>query len=546
MFYIIMFVIKRFSGTGLSGGGWVVAAVFIFSISQLLSGEGYLISKGPYLQAPGSNTMTIMWESPVNLPAKVYYGTNEFVEVQLRGGKKCSSSLGGIFSSTNYYIYQATLKGLQPDTTYFYYAQIGGTKTEVKKFRTFPSKIDRVRFIVYGDTRSNPGVHRDIALNFKSFSPDFILHTGDLVSKGSRYEVWGREFFSPLSNVIDEIPLFPVLGNHEEKSDNYFNYFVLPDKKNYYAFEAGPVFILGLDYHYQKQSDEQYKFAARALESTKAPWKIVMVHIPMFNLGGHFSGWGHKYYLPLFHRTGVDVVIAGHSHIYERFYPIAPAGSPGSAITHITSGGGGAPLATSLSHPALAAHWRTNHFLYFEVTSSNLIGKCFNLRRQELDSFEIKKVDGRYDSEYLGRVYSEEKARLSLEAITNLVARAANLPSATKPALVMFKIFPLMTVSGVAQMELSLTAESAKFYTIVGGDTVVSTPPEGGKEKVVWVKVAPKAGVTVRERGNRELNPPLVFQAVVKSGGVEATAVGKAAYISNTAIKEAKAVNIID
>jgi len=522
------------------------AGILSFSFLFFASGKEYPISKGPYLQAPGSNTMTIMWESPVNLPAKVYYGTDSFQELTLKGGKRCQSSLGTLLSSTNYYIYQATLKGLQPNTTYSYYVQIDDAKSGVKRFHTFPAKTDKVGFIVYGDTRSNPDIHKKIANHFKSFSPEFILHTGDLVSKGSRYQVWDREFFTPMSNVIDEIPLFPILGNHEEKSDNYFNYFILPDNKNYYAFESGPVFILALDYHYQKSSDAQYKFAQQALESSKAPWKIVMVHVPMFNLGGHFSGWGHKYYLPLFHKTGVDLVIAGHSHIYERFYPIAPKNNPSSSITHITTGGGGAPLATSLSHPSLAAHARTNHFLYIEATSSNLTGRCFNIYGQELDRFEIKKINGKYDNTYLAQVYSEEKARLSIESMTNLVARAVGLPTSTKPLMVMFKIYPLTTVSSTVQMQYKLTPESEKFYTILGDIPSVTTPPEGSREKILWIKLAPKPGVTVKERGNRELNPPLVFQSTVKAGDTETTVTGKPAYISNTAIDEAKKANFID
>ena len=46
--------------------------------------------------------------------------------------------------------------------------------------------------------------------------PAFILHLGDLVTDGKRYEQWGTEFFSPLANVIDEVPILPAIGNHEE------------------------------------------------------------------------------------------------------------------------------------------------------------------------------------------------------------------------------------------------------------------------------------------------------------------------------------------
>jgi len=506
-----------------------------------------LISKGPYVQAPGSNTMTIMWESPVNLPAKVFFGTNGFSQVAVSSGKKVRSSMGTILPFTNFYIYQVTLEGLQPSTTYFYYVQIGDTKTSTNRFRTFPVDIRKVKFIAYGDTRSNSDIHRRIASYFKSFSPDFILHTGDLVSTGSLYPAWAKEFFFPLSNVIDEIPLFPALGNHEEKSDNYFNYFALPDKKNYYAFEAGPLFILVLDYHYSKYTDDQYKFAEQALENTKALWKIVMVHVPMFDAGGHFSSWGHKYYLPLFHKMGVDVAIAGHSHLYERFFPLAPAGEESaSPITHITTGGGGAPLAvTSLSHPALAVHAKTNHFLYIEVSSSNLVGKCFDLYGREVDNFEIRKVNGKYDSNYLAQVYPEGKAQLSLEAMKGLIPHALNLPGRDKPAMIMFRLVPFTAISSAVQMRIELAPESSKFYTVVSGDVSTITLPPAGKEKIIWLKVAPKPGVTVKESGDREFRPPLIFQARLTTANTDVIANLRPAYISNTAKKEARKSGIM-
>ena len=71
----------------------------------------------------------------------------------------------------------------------------------------------------------------------------------------------------------------------------------------------------------------------------------MILHYPVFNIGGHNTGWGHAAYLPLFHAAKVDLVMAGHSHIYERFRPIASkSGTESWPITHITTGGGGAPL----------------------------------------------------------------------------------------------------------------------------------------------------------------------------------------------------------
>jgi len=176
----------------------------------------------------------------------------------------------------------------------------------------------KLTIVAYGDNRSNPTLHAAVAANFKRYSPDFILHMGDLVGDGRRYEMWGKEFFGPLANVLDEIPILPSLGNHEQDGSKYLFYMDLPDRGRWYSSEIGPVHMLALDFQFEKESDEQFAFAKKDLLSAKTPWKIVFLHYPVFNIGGHATGWGHSTYLPLFHQAKVDLVISGHSHIYER------------------------------------------------------------------------------------------------------------------------------------------------------------------------------------------------------------------------------------
>lgn len=512
-----------------------------------------VISKGPYLQAPGSNTMTILWEAPIEYKCVVHYGINSLENTlkvnkpkKVQGNLSSSTVSGALAtitgsSKTNFYLYEVTLTGLKPDTVYNYSLEIDGVKLPPKKFKTFSVRPEKVTFIAYGDTRTRPDIHAKIARWFKGYSPEFILHTGDLVSRGSRYTVWSREFFGPLTNVIDEIPLFPILGNHEEKSELYFNYFKLPFKENYYDFVDGPVHIVCLDYHYSKQTDEQFKFAKNALESSKSPWKIVVVHNPLFNVGGHTTGWGHKYYLPLFHQTKVDVVIAGHSHIYERFFPLAPRSMPNAQpITHITSGGGGAPLHKSKPHPALAAHSPTNHFLVFEATSNSLKGICVRIDGAIIDSFELVKSNGFYTADYLKKTLPVEPIRLSLEAATNLVARVPAIPPYGQPIPVLLKMVPLPSIDKPAKMKISLSDESKNYYAMESDPVVVTTPAPNGSDKNVWIKVKPLPTTRVRQLSNGELAPPLYFVAEVEAENDKALAIGSFARLSDTAKREFK------
>ena len=60
-----------------------------------------------------------------------------------------------------------------------------------------------MRFVAYGDSRSVPAVHAMLTRRYNKHSPDFILHTGDLVARGKDYALWSREFFGPAAGVID-------------------------------------------------------------------------------------------------------------------------------------------------------------------------------------------------------------------------------------------------------------------------------------------------------------------------------------------------------
>jgi len=155
--------------------------------------------------------------------------------------------------------------------------------------------------------------------------------------------------------------------------------------------------VLALDYHFESTQSEQFEFARRDLISARAPWKVVFVHYPVFNIGGHATGWGHTNYLPLFRQAKVDLVIAGHSHLYERFRPVVPDGDRTQwPITCITTGGGGANLHPSFDHPALLARETTNHYILFEAGRDKLQAKALRVDGSLIDRFTLRKSHGKY------------------------------------------------------------------------------------------------------------------------------------------------------
>jgi hypothetical protein len=502
-------------------------------------------TKGPYLQAPGSSTMTVMWESPTNKPGTIFYGTGGALGTHLELERPRPLLVVTNYSVTNVtaqattnvtkvsltnivFLYAGTLTNLQPDTVYSYVAETGGARTSAKAFKTFGVTPNKVRFLAYGDSRSNPKLHAVVASSFKSYAPDFILHLGDLVAEGKQYHLWSKEFFEPLADVIDEVPILPVIGNHEEDGTNYLNYTHLPGAQRWYSYDVGPVHVLALDFHFEKASEAQFAFARQDLLQAHAPWKIVMLHYPVFNVGGHGTAWGQTNYLPLFHQARVDLVIGGHSHIYERFHPIASPHSPDAwPITFVTSGGGGAPLATAYPHPALAAHSATNHFVLFEATASRLAGFAITTNNAVIDSFELRKSGGYPPSSYYRQVYPESTLKLSFQAPSSLAGTLADVPTTNSLVALNLNLHPLRNGEQAFPMKISLTPASALNYELPDGPFEATTPtlPQTNQTVSVWIRATGQKKITTTGK-EKELSPPLIFQAEIHDGSVTTMAYG--------------------
>jgi len=520
-----------------------------------------MLSKGPYLQEPGSTEMTILWEAMTNHPSTLRFGLRGRVDKSVgpisprtmvgltpckqtnivtsttNGLTITKTNVVGAFRTNLFYLYEAALTGLKPAATYSYTVVICGTATAVHQFTTLSQNSDTVRFIAYGDSRSDPKVHRTLAKQFLAESPDFILHAGDLVMDGKDYSLWSKQFFQPVVDVIDRVPFLPAPGNHEEDLKNYLAYFHMPGKKRWYSFDAGPVHVLALDYHYTKSSDEQFKFACEDLLKSHAPWKVVFLHYPMFNYGHHNSAWGHEFYLPLFHRAKVDLVLSGHSHLYERFRPIAPEARPGWAITFITTGGGGAELGSFYEHPAHARCVATHHFVAFEATRKALRGRAIQADGTVIDSFELKRTRRSQAASYLAQVYPEEWLDVSIEVGENLLGKLAAVPTNTVLTPVMFSLAPIKAAARPVELEISLTRQSAQFYELAGSPLHVATPNLCESNRVVWadLRATGKKKIT-----GPDLSPPLVFEARVIGDSGETLAYGPPSRTSKAASEGAK------
>jgi predicted phosphodiesterase len=485
-----------------------------------------------------------MWECPSNFAASVQYGRGEaldqslapLIPVQKKSFANTTDAGPTKASVTKvFYLYRAELTGLTPGAAYSYTVEAAGARTNPQQFRTLDPRAIRTRFIVYGDSRSNPVAHQALTRQFLAHEPEFILHTGDLVARGEDYNLWSREFFGPAGEVIRRVPIFPVIGNHEHDGTNYLAYFALPGNELWYSFDSGPVHVLALDFRREKNRDAQYQFARKDLLTSPAPWKIVVLHTPVYNLGGHASNWGHQEYLPLFLKAKVDLVLTGHSHLYERFRPLAPrAKNPAWAITHITTGGGGANLHPAFAHPAVVTSATTNHFMVFEATKESLHARAIETGGSLLDDFELRKVEGHYSGEFLAGYYPQESLDLFFEFSPALLPRVTGVPGPQAPVATMFSVPPRRKGLSLGEMELALTPASAKAYEFLNGPLRVVWPARD-YTNVVWAQVQARPGQLISTNRSGELSPPLTFQAEVKTKEGETLVLGPKARLSRAA-----------
>jgi len=527
-------------------GGFLAAWAVGFLLWTDASAAATPFSKEPYLANAGPTAVTIHYEAASPGDGVVLFGTGGAMNRQVPATlfEKCSYPANPKDKSSPKvaaYLYRARLTDLVPGTSYQYQvlpAGKGGPASTAKTFRTFPLKPERITFIAYGDTRTNAAAHRSVAACFSRHEPLFILHDGDLVTSGKALELWGPQFFTPLADVIDHVPIMPALGNHEGGAENLLRFFDQPGGRTWYSFDCGPVHVTVLDD--QQTKPENVQWLDQDLAAAKAPWKIAMYHAPTFNLEGHKSDAVRLTFLPVFEKYGVDVVVAGHSHTYERFVPLVRKGPPtagaaagvrgvaGAAaprpITFITAGGGGAPLVAGAGaagpKPAILAQTaRAYHYCVFTVDAETLRVEALGSDGAKIDALTITKKGGRYDDAYLAKARPMEEAILVQGLMTAPAPVVESPPTAEKPGTILLKL-RFLGLGGPAALTVRLAESSAGAYAMEPFTAQVT--PEKEAAVTLSVRALKKAAAGKDEKGAMP-KPELRFVLTAKAIGIEAS-----------------------
>jgi predicted phosphodiesterase len=215
------------------------------------------------------------------------------------------------------------------------------------RFVAPPGPGSDFRFFMFGDTRTNADDHAAVitgmATQMASDGHDrvFVLHTGDFVTTGGVEGQWNTALGIE-APIISRMPVIGVFGNHEAVLGRtiFEGIFKAPPTSGgtdrWFTVEVGDLLLVVLDV-YAPDLPEQIAWMERELARSPARFKILSLHVPLFTFSNHLPAFDLRdQLLPILQATGVQLVVNGHNHLYERFF--------GGGIHFVTAGGGGAPL----------------------------------------------------------------------------------------------------------------------------------------------------------------------------------------------------------
>lgn len=305
------------------------------------------VTRGPYLQSASPTSTIVRWRTSVP--------TDSFVQ--------CGTTLGNYPWSFHKAIpttdHEVTMTGMMPDKKYYYTVgssltvQAGNTSEHY--FVTPPTRgtVKPTRVWVLGD--SGTANSNQAAVRNAYYAYTGTTHTDLWVMLGDNAYIDGTDaqyqsgLFNPFSSMLRKSVLWPAIGNHDSHSADspsssgvYFDIFTLPKNgecggapsgtEAYYSFDHANIHFIVLDSDDSNRAPvgPMLNWLQDDLSSTDQEWIIAFWHHPPYSKGGHDSDNPsdsegrmrdmRQNALPILEAGGVDLVMTGHSHSYERSY----------------------------------------------------------------------------------------------------------------------------------------------------------------------------------------------------------------------------------
>ncbi len=407
------------------------------------------VTRGPYLQSGTTTGVIVRWRTNNSINSRVRYGTDPasltlFADVTA--------------PSTEHVV---PLAGLAPDTTYYY--SVGTTAGPLApttvdatyRFRTAPpaGTARPFRFWVIGDSGTATTNQASVRDKFVAYTgardPDAWLMLGDNAYSNGTDTDYQNGVFNMYPAQLRKWILWSCYGNHDSYSANsstqsgpYYDLFSFPKNgeaggvasgsESYYSFNYGNVHFISLDAMdsaFRSPSGAQMTWLQQDLAAVTQPWIIVFWHHPPYSKGSHDSDTEIELmemranFLPVLEQAGVDLVLGGHSHSYERSFLIdghygdsttwsatyckdcgsgRPAGTgaykkptlgkaPHEGAVYAVAGSSGQTSGGLLNHPAMYISLNTLGSMVIDVNGGRLDATFLTGAGTVADSFTLLK-----------------------------------------------------------------------------------------------------------------------------------------------------------
>jgi acid phosphatase type 7 len=429
-------------------------AFIVASLLLASNASAATVTRGPYLQTPTTGSIIVRWRTDVATDSRVAYGA---------APGSLTSFADDATVTTEHVV---TVNSLSADTQYYYAVGTTGESVIVGDdadhyFRTHPvpGPAQPMRIWVTGDggfANADGMAVRDAYGTYNGVSSaDLWLLLGDnayLLGNDANYQA---ALFDMHHDMLRNTPVWSTFGNHEDFSSNdlagtgpYFDMFSFPTAgesggvasgtEAYYSFDYANVHFIVLDSEGPSlgvgnpaPNSPMMLWLVSDLQATTADWVIAFFHRPPYSKGLlHDSDTEQgeinirTNVLPTLESYGVDLVLTGHSHSYERSYLLdghyglsptfdlathaldsgdgAPAGdgayrkatigtAPNEGEVHVVCGSSSEVRMTTLNHPAHYIGLLELGSMVIDIDGDTLDAKFLNSNVQITDSFRIVK-----------------------------------------------------------------------------------------------------------------------------------------------------------
>lgn len=330
--------------------------------------------------------------------------------------------------SYEYVQYKAAAEGLEPGRRYRCRIVRGGVPGSWHSLQADGG--GSFRALIFPDSQSSDySGWTELARGARERNPQAALYInmGDLVDNGEDYYQW-QQWFNSVEPFSGDIPLAPVIGNHETYSLQwkvrmplaFTSLFHLPDngmagyRNQFYSFDYGPVHFTVIDTNFDDElipfepglAEDQKRWLRQDLASSRAKWKVVLQHrdIVLYGFspksgrprtGTYFIETGLQL-MPIYEEYNVDAVLSAHLHTYRRRVPLRGFAPADGGITYILTG-----VAGSVRYPSLWGSWEwdaatapqpeTANYMTMDADEEKLVFRAFLPDGRQFDEAVITK-----------------------------------------------------------------------------------------------------------------------------------------------------------